>query len=118
MSIPTGFCLSARHITYITTPTKIIKITFTKEGRFYFVEVDRSASGNKFDKVTKYNQLYEEELYLGSWWLEHTNKFPTVLIITDSESRLQSIRKCIRKENRNGLKFEVKLYSEIIGEVL
>ncbi|MEW8957832.1 MAG: replication-relaxation family protein [Moorella sp. (in: firmicutes)] len=87
----------------------------TNKARFLFVELDRD--NNPWDKIAKYNRLYETEGYRGSWWVEYTDKFPAVLCVTESENRMARIKALIEKENVNGLRFEVKLLDSLIKEV-
>lgn len=78
-----------------------------------FIEMDRSP--NKFDKITKYNKLFESQESLESyWWYKLVERFPRVLIVTTN--RKESILKHIEEENTNGLKFDVKLLSDIRRE--
>lgn len=81
----------------------VIKNTVTDDLRFLFIEMDRS--DNEFDKVGKYNDLYESENY--SWWGQYAKRFPPVLVVTTSMARLKRIQEAIGRDNRNGLQFEV-----------
>jgi len=89
---------------------------FTKEIKFYFVEVDRS--DNYFDKVAGYNEIYEKEQYTKCWWSEYAKTFPTIMVFTYSESRASIIQDLITRDNRHGLKFEVSLLDTIRKECL
>lgn len=86
-----------------------IKNYATGKNRFLFVEVDLSE--NRFDKVQKYTLLCREGI--DSWWADEAEAFPPVLLVTESSSRLEQIRKCVRQENPLGIRFEVKLLSEL-----
>ena len=88
-----------------------VKNTVTEEHNFYFVEYDRS--NNKFDKVRKYVEFYEQEKYEGFWWVEYTKKFPVINIITTDEQRLQVIQDDIKEENTAGLRFKTCLVDEM-----
>jgi len=77
--------------------------------RHYFVEVDRSQ--NEFDKVTKYCRLYESGAYEGEPWVKTAKRFPTVLCVTRRD-----VRKVIERDNRAGLRFEVKTLEGIRDE--
>ena len=57
-----------------------VKNTVTGELKIYFVEVD--LGHNAFDKVKKYNRLYEEDRYLTAWWVPLVNRFPAILVFT------------------------------------
>lgn len=92
-----------------------IKNTVTGEVRFYFVEFDNAESGNHFDKVTKYNALYESEQYTAAWWVDYASRFPAVLVVTTNPRRLKTIQGHIERENTNGLEFKVCLLDEIKG---
>ncbi|AEG58994.1 hypothetical protein Desru_0710 [Desulforamulus ruminis DSM 2154] len=87
--------------------------TITKRMKFYFLEMDRSK--NHFDKVEKYNRWYEADGYIGQWWLDQTDRFPVILVVTLTTRRKEKIMEKIAKENTNGLEFKVMLLSEIKG---
>lgn len=82
--------------------------------KFYFVEFDNAASGNAFDKVGKYNKLYEKQPAV--WWKDLTGRFPAVIIVTTSTARAEVIREKIKRENANGLEFKVYSLDRIIRE--
>ena len=88
-----------------------IKNTVTGKFKFYFVELDRSQ--NDFDKVRKYNQLYQDGGYTDRWWAGLTDRFPAVLVVTTSAKRAVGIQERVKKENPAGLEFKVMLLSEI-----
>jgi len=73
------------------------------ENRFIFVELDRSE--NKFDKVQKYNRLFSELKKDSQWWVKETKKFPIILTVTESESRIKLIKSLIEKQNVHNLEF-------------
>lgn len=77
-----------------------IKNNISGAHRFYFVETD--LSDNKFDKVEKYNDLFEQGH--NWWWAKYATVFPTVIIKT---YRTEHVLKKIEKENRNNLRLEV-----------
>jgi hypothetical protein len=79
--------------------------------RHYFVEVDRSA--NEFDKVTKYNRLYESGAYESEPWVKTAKRFPVVLCVT---TRVRAVRKTVERDNRAGLRFDVRTLEDIRGE--
>jgi hypothetical protein len=81
------------------------------ENRFIFVELDRSE--NKFDKVQKYNRLYAERTKHSLWWAKETRRFPIIMVVTESESRLRMIKGMVEKHNVNGLEFDVRLLEEV-----
>lgn len=94
-----------------------IKNTVTGQMRFIFLEMDRAESGNKFDKIEKYNQLYQEaERYADCWWVNLTDRFPAVYIVTTSNKKIKAIEKIIKEKNANNLEFRVLLLSDLVGE--
>ncbi|MDA8212134.1 MAG: hypothetical protein M0021_09695 [Clostridia bacterium] len=94
-----------------------VKNTVTGQFRFYFIEMDRSP-GNKFDKVTKYCQLFRQGGYEDRWWVELTDKFPTILTVTTSVPRKEKILQHIAEENTEGLNFDVRLLRDIREEAM
>lgn len=94
-----------------------IKNTITGQFRFWFVETDLSYS-NKFDKVKKYCQLFEKGGYADRWWVDLTEKFPTILVVTASIARKEKILGHIAEENTAGLNFEVRLLRDLREEVM
>ena len=93
-----------------------IKNTVTGKISFSFVEMDIAKSGNSFDKVAKYNLLYESDRYLSAWWVKYASGFPSVFVVTTNNKRLRSIQKWIDRDNKNGLEFQVYLLDQIKGE--
>lgn len=93
--------------------------SFTKMNRYWFVESDRSASNNKFEKIRLYNELYKSDSYLRESWakLKITSRFPTVLIVTDTDKKASHIQRLIEQENKENLLFEV-ITIESIKELL
>lgn len=91
-----------------------IKNKVTGKLSFYFVEFDNALSGNEFDKVAKYNALYER--LPAAWWVEFTDRFPAIIMVTTSAARAEAIRARIGKENVNGLEFRVYELGYIRGE--
>lgn len=85
--------------------------------RFAFVEMDRGT--NTFDKIKKYNTLYEsEKYYAGSWWITLTKRFPPVLIVLLNPSRKRVVQSELEAENKNGLEFQVKMLDDVRKEVM
>ena len=74
-----------------------------KTFRPYFVEVDLGSA--PFNKVELYNRVYAGELYRSRWWVEQTAAFPVVLVVT---VRPEEVQREIERENRHGLRFEVR----------
>lgn len=95
-----------------------IKNNMTGKFRFVFVEMDRGT--NAFDKIEKYNKLFEQQdKYLaGRWWLKLTDTFPTVQIVTVHPARKNLIAGQIERANINGLNFTVKYLDSIKKEVM
>lgn len=95
----------------------VTKNNATGKFKFTFVEMDRGT--NAFDKIKKYNKLYEEEKhYSGSWWVSLTERFPTILIVTVSPERKRLIQSLVEAENVNGLEFKVELLDDMRKEVM
>jgi hypothetical protein len=78
---------------------------------FYFVEYDHTIS-NPFDKVVRYNQLFERQP--SAWWTDLTDRFPAIVVVTH---RVQAISKKIEQENVNGLEFRVIDYDKMRSEI-
>ena len=79
---------------------------------FYFVEYDHATS-NQFDKVTKYNRLFEQQPE--TWWTNLTDRFPAIIVVT---SRVHVIRKKVEQENTHGLEFRIYEFEQMRGECL
>lgn len=99
-----------------------------KGGQWYFIELDRVASHNKFKKPMQYTELFQKERYEGSELrqrLDNPKNFPSILIITDSTRRGVNIKKTIKENNSSGLyyglsrevKDEIYLFDAIVKEV-
>jgi len=88
-----------------------IKNTITGQFRFLFIEMDIHHPANEFDKVRKYNKLFEK--LPEQWWVKQTKRFPRTLLVTDNERKLKKINELIESENRNGLEFKSYLVSNI-----
>lgn len=86
-----------------------VRNTVTGKSRFIFVEVD--LSDNRFDKVQKYTELCRRGI--DAWWAEEAEVFPEVLVVTENRKRLETIRKAVREQNPLGLRFDVRLLSEV-----
>ena len=92
------------------------KNNMTGSFRFMFLELDRGT--NEFDKVIKYNKLYESDKYINDWWVKLTDHFPPILIVTVDDNRKKAIQGIVEGQNINGLEFRVKLLDEIKREVI
>ena len=93
-----------------------IKNTITGIFRFIFIEMDIHHPENQFDKVRKYNRLYEN--IPDQWWIKLTKRFPAVLLVTNNERKLKKINELIKSENKNGLEFRSYLVGNLRKEVL
>ena len=82
------------------------------EHRAWFIEMDRS--DNRWDKTAKYLRLHNERE--GYWWHRHID-FPSLLVVTTSAERANRITESLATEGM-GLRFSVRLLSEIRGECL
>jgi hypothetical protein len=92
-----------------------------KDGRWFFIELDRASSRHKFKKVEQCTELYEKESKPGSELLkglDNPSKFPRIMIITDSAKRGLNIRNMFQDKTKNpyGLGFDLHLFSEILKE--
>ncbi len=88
----------------------------TGEFEFYFIEFDSAESGNEFDKVEKYNKVFEDGAYSKEWWVPLAKRFPVILVITTSGDRAKEIRRQLECENKNNLEFRLKLLQKIKEE--
>jgi hypothetical protein len=94
-----------------------IKNTMSGKFRFAFIEMDRGT--NTFDKVTKYNKLFDQQDSLkGRWWFALTDVFPAVVIVTVHPNRKKLIQEQIEASNKNNLNFIVKYLDDIKKEVM
>jgi len=84
----------------------------TDKSRFLFVEVE--LSDNRFDKVRKYTQLCQQGI--DAWWADEAEVFPPILLVTDSLTRLERMRRAVRDENPLGLRFDVRLLDDLRRE--
>jgi hypothetical protein len=82
----------------------------------YYIEFDNARSGNDFNKVKLYNELYDSNEWTKKWWARYATGFPSVLVVTNG--RTERISERIERENRNGLEFIVKSLDEVKGEML
>lgn len=84
---------------------------------FAFIELDIGRSGNDFaKKVKKYNDLFQSETYSKMWWVEHTRRFPKIIVVTTG--RVKSLLLKIESENVNNLEFQVYSLGSIKEECL
>jgi hypothetical protein len=80
-----------------------------KKKIFYFIECD--VSHNTFDKIAKYNKLFENtNEWKDSWWIKYADGFPAIFIATYRKNYVQNK---ISIENKNGLVFKVVDISQI-----
>ena len=92
-----------------------VKNTITGKTRFYFIE--RECDTNPFKKVKLYNDLFASGSCDSAWWVEHSERFPAVIIVVESPARMEVVKKLIEKDNKHGLEFKIYLLSQIISEV-
>jgi hypothetical protein len=93
-----------------------IRNKVTGKHRFYFVEVDRYESSNRWDKARKYTELCRRGIE--ALWVEQAESFPVVLCVTDNPLRLEVIRKATRADNPLGIRFEARLLADVRKEAL
>ena len=84
-----------------------MKNQVTKKLNCYFIEFDRAY--NPFDKVEKYNELYETARYKGTWWVDAVDRFPAIIVVSENIDRAQKAMKA----NKNGLEFRFLSYTDI-----
>lgn len=93
-----------------------IRNHWEKKLSFYFAEFDVAESGNKFDKIEKYNTLYSSEGYLGAWWITLASHFPSIIIVTTGNPK--RIQERIDADNKNNLDFRLYTLEQIKGECM
>lgn len=94
-----------------------IRNLYTKTLRGVFVELDRAAGNNRFDKVSRYCRLYQTDGYLPAWWARQVERFPQILIVGDTPARLAGALKAVDRDNKEGLRFDVRLLGQMKAEV-
>lgn len=87
-------------------------------GLYYAIEVDRAESRNRFDKIEKYNSLYEDHGDEVMQLLNNPPKFPRIIIVTTDIKRKAKIEELIKVNNQHGLKCVVKTLDSIVKECL
>jgi hypothetical protein len=92
-----------------------VKNTVTGKLRFAFIE--RECDTNPFKKVKLYNDLYASEGYAGAWWADKADRFPPVIVVVESETRLAKVRGLIEKDNKHGLEFKAYLLDYLISDL-
>lgn len=79
---------------------------------FYFIESD--LSHNTFDKITKYNTLFENvDEWKDSWWTRYADGFPAIFIAT---CRKDYVVSKLAFENKHDLVFKVYDIDQIKGK--
>lgn len=84
-----------------------VKNTVTNKLNCFFIEFDRAF--DPFDKVEKYNELYQSSLFKDAWWIGAVDRFPAVIVVSEDIDRAQ---KHI-KDNKNNLEFRFIDYREV-----
>lgn len=96
----------------------VLKNTVKKRLHPVFIEVDRGASNNKFDKVAKYTVYYQSKAWVNKWWAQPSPdgvyQFPRVLVVTD---RQEQINKILKEENMAKIRFTVVTLEDIQRDV-
>lgn len=83
-----------------------------KQKIFYFIESD--LSHNAFDKIVKYNTLFENvDEWKDSWWTKYADGFPAIFIAT---CRKDYVMSKLAFENKNNLVFKVYDVDQIKGK--
>lgn len=83
---------------------------------FFFLEYDRAQSGNKFDKIERYNRMFANEEYIDTWWAKLSTRFPPVYTVTTTPTRAAAIKKSMDEKNEHGLEFIILDADTIIAE--
>jgi hypothetical protein len=83
---------------------------------FGFLEVDRGT--NNYTKTRDYSAYYSSLNYQGEWWARCADRFPRLLIVTETPARRNRILHSIATDNLLKLRFEVHLLSEIRQQVI
>ncbi len=84
--------------------------------KLFYIEMDRS--DNNFNKVQQLNQFYQTKKYLSAWWVATADRFPAIIVATETEKRYRHIQTKIKEENAGGLEFQLYLLSELREECL
>lgn len=84
---------------------------------YWFIESDRIDSHNEFTKIKQYNDMYANEDYIDEYWNRddrfRPEYFPKILIICDSNRKIEKILNLINKQNKEKLEFYVISIDEI-----
>lgn len=86
------------------------------KSRFGLLELDRGTNG--FDKVRQYSAYYKAAEYQSEWWAAYAERFPQIVIVTETAARRSRILQAIAKDNPHNLRYEVHLLSEIRQSVI
>jgi hypothetical protein len=98
-----------------------VKNTVTGQLSFSFVEMERASNDrNRFDKVAKYNKLFEavNDGSADFWWVPLTKRFPPIIIVPQTETRMKQVEVAIKEHNTHGLEFQVMLFEDLRREVV
>lgn len=82
----------------------------------FFIEFDNADSGNDFNKVHKYGELFLSDEPNERWWYRYLSHKPVIIVVTNGNK--ERILKRIKNDNRYGLIFRVYTLEEIKGAVL
>lgn len=93
----------------------IVGIWCDKANQYYFHFIEADISHNDFDKVGKYNDVYEKKLYAKKWWTDKAVGFPSIVIVT---RRQKLVHRKIIKENRCDLEFINLDYDKMRGDLI
>lgn len=97
-------------------PDALWAIRSGQQTQFGLLEVDRGT--NSFDKVAQYCAYYKQAEYQTEWWAQQAARFPQVLIATQTQARLNKIRRAIATDNTCKLTFEVVLLDDLRSKVI
>lgn len=73
----------------------------------WFIESDIGSSKNRFNKVVKYGDMKVSGIYKRERWVGNTDYFPDVLVVTDSEKRVNLLERYVKSDNKVGIDFKV-----------
>ena len=87
----------------------------TGEFRYWIIESDKVDSRNRFDKIKNYNDKYGDrgEGYKDEYWFDRVERFPHILIVSDSNKKKDKILDRVIEDNIKVLKFDVITIDEI-----
>lgn len=83
----------------------------------WFVESDIGSSKNRFNKVGKYVDMKVSGVYKKEKWVGNTDYFPDVLVVTDSDKRVDVLKRYVKNDNKVDIDFHVVSINQIKKEL-